>query len=332
MSGAIVANVPPFGQFSPAPIFNTKAVVRETDVPADTFRAWERRYSVPQPQRTNGGHRLYSERDIAIIRWLRDRTAEGMNISQAVRLLQSTLFDAAADGVVPDSTRVEPRALQRLQTELLDAMMRFDAARGEQLMAEAFALYPLEDVLLQLVEPLLIEVGERWHRGDISVASEHFTTQFMRRKLSGLFSAAEPVAARGTIIVACAPGELHDIGALFVALFLMRRNWHVIYLGPQMPPSDLLETVRAVQPQMVCLAASLEETAQQLVSVAKKLQQHDPHMPIGYGGRIFNMDAHARQAMPGTYLGRDAREVASTIATLFNTPSTSASAPEAYGT
>src|SRR3954471_8088044 len=86
-----MAQPPPLGQLSTAPVFNTKAVARETGVPADTFRAWERRYGVPQPQRTAGGHRLYSDRDIAIIRWLRERTDEGVNISHAVLLLTNSL-------------------------------------------------------------------------------------------------------------------------------------------------------------------------------------------------------------------------------------------------
>src|SRR5689334_1137828 len=86
---------PSLAQLSASPVFNTKAVARETGVPADTFRAWERRYGIPRPQRTAGGHRLYSERDIGIIRWLRDRTNEGVNISHAVLLL-SDILDAPA--------------------------------------------------------------------------------------------------------------------------------------------------------------------------------------------------------------------------------------------
>src|ERR671916_2072121 len=79
-----------FGEgYSTEARYNTKAVVRDTGVPADTFRAWERRYGTPLPHRTATGQRLYSERDIAIIRWLRDRTAAGLTVSQAVRLLVS---------------------------------------------------------------------------------------------------------------------------------------------------------------------------------------------------------------------------------------------------
>ena len=118
-----MAHLPPLAQLSTAPVFNTKAVAHETSVPADTFRAWERRYGVPHPQRTAGGHRLYSERDIAIIRWLRDRTEEGMNISQAVMLLESVpMAHSAGD--------TEARAVERLAGELVSALTSFDAQRG----------------------------------------------------------------------------------------------------------------------------------------------------------------------------------------------------------
>src|ERR1043165_4322480 len=105
-----MAQPPSLAQFSIAPVFNTKAVARETGVPADTFRAWERRYGVPRPQRTAGGHRLYSERDIAIIRWLRDRTDDGVNISHAVMLLSNMLDTSVAE----PATHGQARATTRL--------------------------------------------------------------------------------------------------------------------------------------------------------------------------------------------------------------------------
>src|SRR5215207_1482761 len=128
-----MAHPPPLAQYSIVPIFNTKAVVRETGVPADTFRAWERRYGVPHPQRTHGGHRLYSERDIAIIRWLRERTEEGMNISHAVMLL-TNLPDAPALALMPEEG---VRALHRLAEELAQALSDFDAQQAERVVGEA---------------------------------------------------------------------------------------------------------------------------------------------------------------------------------------------------
>src|SRR3954471_24902424 len=117
-----MAQPPPLGQLSTAPVFNTKAVAYETGVPADTFRAWERRYGMPRPQRTAGGHRLYSERDIAIIRWLRDRTDAGVNISYAVLLLTNTLDASVVTTPVGND---DARALRQLIEEIVQSLTSF---------------------------------------------------------------------------------------------------------------------------------------------------------------------------------------------------------------
>lgn len=300
-----MATPPPLGQYTTTPIFNTKAVARETEVPADTFRAWERRYGIPRPQRTAGGHRLYSERDIAIIRWLRDRTAEGMNISQAVMLLTNTIDSGADEPYRPS----EPRGMERLYEELLQALVSYDSHQAEHILGEAFAMYPFEEVLLGLIQPAMVEIGEMWIRGDINVATEHFATEFVQRKLAGLINMFEGDPSRATIVVACAPDELHDLGALFISLFMVRRGWHMVYLGPQVPLLDLLDAVRTLQPDVVCLAATLPDTAAQLIDVAHAIIRDFPSIRVGYGGRVFNVYPELRQAMPGCYLGHDAREV-----------------------
>ncbi|MEN9935533.1 MAG: hypothetical protein RLZZ387_2112 [Chloroflexota bacterium] len=313
-----MAHPPSLANLSTAPIFNTKAVARETGVPPDTFRAWERRYGVPRPQRTPGGHRLYSERDMAIIRWLRDRTNEGMNISHAVMLLTSVMEETpqpAGNG--------EARALERMVEEMAAALIAFDAATGERIISEAFSIYPFETVLLELVQPTMVEIGERWHRGEINVASEHYATEFVRRKLASLLNVFENNTSRETIVVGCAPQELHDLGVLFASLFLVRRGWHVVYLGPQVPLPDLLETVQKVKPELVCLSASTIETAILMQEVARALQQRFPNVRFGYGGRIFNVNPEFTQTMPGMFLGQDARDLVDNVSTLLSRGSTS---------
>lgn len=300
-------------QLSTAPVFNTKAVARETGVPADTFRAWERRYGVPRPQRTAGGHRLYSERDMAIIRWLRDRTDEGVNISHAVMLLTNTL-DVSAD---EPASNTESRAIERLFDELIQGLTEFDLQHSERLLSEAFSLYPFEQVLIELIQPAMIEIGERWHRGEINVAVEHFATQFVRRKLSGLMNVFEGSSHRATIIVGCAPGELHDLGMLMAALFLVRRGWHVVYLGPQVPLVDLLQTIGTVQPSLVCMSASTMETATELALVSRAVLDAFPQVQFGYGGRVFNLNPEICSSLPGTFLGHDARELVDAVGVML---------------
>lgn len=303
-------------QFSDKPRYNTKAVSQETGVPADTFRAWERRYGVPRPQRTEGGHRLYSERDIATIRWLRDRTAEGLTISQAIALMT----DGTESNLSWLNTAVdtEPHTWERLNSRLLAALIDFDSIRSEQIMGEAFALYPLEDVFLKLVQPAMIEVGEQWHTGKITVTAEHFATQFVRRKLSSLFNTYNITDGRGLILIGCAPGEQHDLGALLLAVFLVRHGWQVIYLGPEVPLRDLIETIQRLQPDMVCMAASTTETAMQLFEVGRAVTTLPPPYPhFGFGGRAFNLNPLLADKMPGTFLGRDAQEAVDTISDIL---------------
>jgi DNA-binding transcriptional MerR regulator len=300
-------------QFSDIPLYNTKAVAQETGVPADTFRAWERRYGVPQPHRTDGGHRLYSERDIATIRWLRDRTAEGLTISQAIALM-SNGNDANLDWL---STAVdtEPHSWERLNSQLFNALYDYDERRAERVVGEAFALYPLDDVFFKLIQPTMIEVGEQWHQGKITVTVEHFATQFVRRKLSSIFNTYTITEGRGVLLLGCAPSEQHDLGVLLLGVLLVRHGWQVIYLGPQVPLKDLLDTIQRIQPDMVCLSASTIETALELVDVGRVVTKLAPPCPyFGFGGRAFNMNPALAQKVPGIYLGDGAQEALDAIA------------------
>jgi MerR family transcriptional regulator, light-induced transcriptional regulator len=312
-----MAQLPLLSPFSNQPVFNTKAVARETGVPADTFRAWERRYGMPHPQRTDGGHRLYSDRDIAIIRWLRDRTAEGMNISQAVQLLKS-----AGESDI-STIEIEARAIGKLSKQLVLALTEFDTVYAERLISEAFAIYPFEDVLIDMIQPAMSEIGEYWQQGKINVATEHFATQFVRRKLAGLLNIFEGSAQRATIVIGCAPGELHDLGTLMIALFLARHGWHIIYLGAQVPLADLMASVRTLRPALVCLSATTVEAAKQLSENGSALLTMAPELRFGYGGQAFNLHPDLRTTMPGVFLGQDAREAANTIAKILRPGSTS---------
>jgi len=263
--------------YSSTPMYNTKLVVGETGVPADTFRAWERRYGMPNPQRGEGGQRLYSERDIATIRWLRDRTNEGLTISQAVALLEIE----AATPVVSD----QPRSFEAINDDLLQALLHFDAPAADALLSEAFALYSLDSVCLNIMQSVLIEVGERWHNGTASVAQEHFTSQFLRRKLLALLNIYDVPEGRATVVAACAAGEQHDLGLLLLALFLVRRNYRVVFLGADVPVEALAQAVGQVHPEIVCISATSETTAEHAKRMAQHLLAHHPETLVFIGGQ-----------------------------------------------
>lgn len=300
---------------SDAPLYNTAAVVRRTGVPAVTFRAWERRYGFPKPHRDPAGQRLYSERDIQAIRWLSEQTAQGVAASRAVAMLRGGFAS-------PEEAQAPPRgarSFDALRRDLSEALLAFATARAEAVLAEAFALFSVEDVCLHLLEPVLVEVGDRWHAGELSVADEHYASTFVRTRLFSLLHAYERLEDRAPpIVTACAPGEWHEVGILLVSVFLARRGYAVRYLGPNLPLEGLAHVVRQHRPALVILSAQSAETARELVGAAAAIRTgRPPHPRLAFGGQAFNLDPGLREAVEGTYVGPDAAATADAAAGLI---------------
>jgi DNA-binding transcriptional MerR regulator len=182
-----------------SPIYNIKAVARMTGVPADTLRRWESRYSIITPQRTDSGYRLYSQRDVDTINWLKARLDEGLSISRASEMLRQMGGDPGANAPTEPAARTvasadvllhEARSEQILRAELLQAFGAVDEEAAAQVINEALALYSIEDVSLHILQPALVEVGELWLDGKVSVATEHFASSFVRSRLANLFHAS----------------------------------------------------------------------------------------------------------------------------------------------
>jgi methanogenic corrinoid protein MtbC1 len=295
------------------PLFNTAAVARRTGVPAPTFRAWERRYGFPRPRREPNGRRLYSEQDVEAIRWLQEQGASGMAMHRAVALLRHR--QEPTPRVLPAA---EPGAFGALQRALLDAFLALDADRAEAIMAEGFALFPVEDVCARLLAPALVEVGERWHAGELTVAEEHFATALVRSRLATLLAAFMP--RQGPLaMAACAPGEGHEIGLLMVSLFLARAGCRVRYLGPDVPIEDLGRTVVRVRPQLVILSAQGPGTVPALAEALAWLNDLPAPRPVlAFGGQAFVGHPERAAGIPGTYLGDDAAQAVAMVQRLLN--------------
>jgi len=179
---------------STTPTYNLKAVIKETGIAADTLRAWERRYGLPMPARTPGGHRLYSQRDIEIIKWLMTKQREGLSISRAVDLWNE-LTESGQDPLpapTPEIATVSSANLDTLRKQWLDACLVFDENAAEQVLNQAFATHPLETVCVEVLQRGLHGIGEMWYRAEATVQQEHFTSALAQRRLDALIAAAPP--------------------------------------------------------------------------------------------------------------------------------------------
>lgn len=281
----------PLDQLAREPLYNTRAVARTTGVPADTFRAWERRYGLPRPSRTATGQRLYSDRDIGVIAWLRERTDEGMTISQAIQRLR--LENPAAAGTVAlpvpadQGHRSSETRADRLRERLVEAAVTFDSAATRRTLDEATDLLGVETLADAVMLPALSEIDARWRRGEVPVTATRFASDAIRRRLSALLALCNPDAGRGRALVACAPGEAHDIGALVVAALLARDGWQVVPLGADIPVADLAATAAVVRPAVVCLSATTASTAARALDAAATLTAAPDAPAVVYGGQGF---------------------------------------------
>ena len=298
---------------SDRPTYNTAAAERRAGLRSATFRAWERRYGFPTPGRLPGNQRLYSDRDLAALRWLKRRTQERMAISHAIRLLLDRLGQGPAPAAPPTGGR-RPAALT---DELERALAAFDTPRASAVLTEAFALYPIEVVCQKVLAPMLVQVGERWHRGELSVAAEHFATAFVRRKLFALIDVHETGRGRALVFTACASDEWHEVGILMVSLFLVRRGFRVAYLGPSLTTAGLAETLQGQRPDLLCVSATAEESAARLPELVEVVESvPPPRVVFAYGGRVF-ADPARRAAVRGIYLGPDAASAVATVERLL---------------
>src|SRR5512142_1251378 len=241
---------------SQAPTYNLKAVLQETGVGADTLRAWERRYGLPKPRRTPGGHRLYSQRDIHLIKWLVARQAEGLSISRAVKrwnALAEAGEDPLAQVRIPIGQGIGGSLtnLDAVREEWLKAGFSFNEATAEYILNQAFALYAAETAITEILLRGLRDVGDRWQHGRVTVQQEHFVSGLVMRRLDALIAAAPPPMHAGTIVLACPPAELHSLPLLYINVMLRRRGRSVVFLGADVPIEHLEETTRAVNASLV---------------------------------------------------------------------------------
>lgn len=248
---------------------NISALAHRTGVAADTLRKWEQRYGILKPRRTEGGQRRYGEADVARVEWLRDRLAEGWRVGEAAALLGGG--DAA-----PAATADE------LVDLLYGAAREADASAITRGLDQAFALLPLEAACEDVVAPLLHRIGEGWASGELSVADEHLVSEAVRGRLSGRLTVTRG-GVNGSAVLACAPGERHELGLLVVATLMRASGWHVVYLGADVPPRDALAFAERVGARVLALSVTLEEHVPALLAGYGDAQRDG--LEIAVGGR-----------------------------------------------
>jgi MerR family transcriptional regulator, light-induced transcriptional regulator len=278
---------------SDRPLLRICELSRRLGVSDHVLRAWESRYGLLQPVRSPGGFRLYSEADESRIRRMQAYLDEGLSAAEAAR---AALADGPS-GYPPEPAG--PAAGCEPFAGLARALDAFDEPAAQAVLDRLMAELSLPAVLRDVVLPYLADLGERWQRGTASIAAEHFASNLIRGRLAGL--------ARGwgsghgpQALLACPPGELHDMGLMSFGIMLNRNGWRIGYLGSSTPVEELARAAATSHPDLVVLAATVPGVLEPLQPELTSLARHarlalagagaTPQMASATGARLMTHD------------------------------------------
>jgi DNA-binding transcriptional MerR regulator len=306
------------------PSFNLKAVVRETGIKAETLRAWERRYGLPRPARSAGGHRIYSRRDIDTLHWLIRRRKEGLSISRAAERWQTIESEGrdplqepgfASDYLflgerwtetshfeegVNDEVDIQVSAAC---SEWMAACTSFDELKAQRVLSQAFARFPVETVCLHVLCKGLRQLGEDWLIDIVTAQQVNFAADQAMQRIKTLLAASPQPTRSGQIMMACPSGEEHTFGLALLQLFFKRRGFGTVYLGGNLPSSEMVATLQKIQPDLFVLVSQQLRSAGSLLDLSELIVRQD--VPVAFGGRIFNVSDTICRRIPGSFLGTD---------------------------
>jgi DNA-binding transcriptional MerR regulator len=236
---------------------------RRVGVPVESLRAWERRYGLLAPSRTEGGFRLYGEDDVVRVLAMRGNLERGLSAAEAARL---ALAEEAASG---------SPAPVRDANDLAAALDRFDEAAAQAALDRLLSTLTLDVVLRDVVVPYLRELGDRWERGAATVAQEHFASNLLRGRLMALARGWD----RGSgprALLACAEGELHDLPLVCFGLALRGHGWRISYLGADTPVSSLVDASRTLAPDAVVISGTVSGAFDDVLGPLREVALHAP--------------------------------------------------------
>ena len=272
---------------------------RRVGVSEHVLRAWESRYGLVRPVRSPGGFRLYSDGDEQRVRRMQLHLGRGLRAAEAARAAIADgqrLGGSSAAARSSDQTDLPDLAARGVDLRMaLDAL---DEPAAQAVLDRLMADYTLAATLREVVVPYLRELGERWANGEVTITQEHFASNVIRGRLAGL--------ARGwgngdgpRAVLACPPGELHDLPLLVFGIILNRCGWRVDFFGANTPMGEVIDGARRSPPDLVVVAATVPEHLTAIHADLARLADVAPLALAGAGASPDAADALGAELLTG---------------------------------
>ncbi|HBP22472.1 MAG TPA: transcriptional regulator [Planctomycetes bacterium] len=231
--------------------YKMRTVCELTGLSPALLRAWERRHGLLQPERTAGGHRLYTDDDLKVLRSVQEHMERGLSIGEIAVMGRRSLLAA----VRPSPPGVQDAGgLAQCRARLVQAAIDIDASQVEEVLDQAFGMASPITAIDAVLAPALDEIGEQWANGRLSVAGEHLVSAKVITRIRRLLEATNQGPGRPAVVT-CLPDELHEIGALLAAYALCLSGFRVSYLGAAMPLEDLERACVRIRPAVVSISS-----------------------------------------------------------------------------
>ena len=241
-------------------LYPIRAVSKQTGISIDTLRAWEKRYQVVVPQRDERG-RLYTEADMQRLRLLNAAVEKGHAIGRVAALSNEDLESLVLSPSL--STREAEPALINVQEAfpaqpqapraVMEAIERLDYAQAERELSLLAAVLPPRELVHSVALPLMRQVGEAWHAGQLSIAQEHMASSLLRNLLGALIPLHRRSTPAAKLLFATPSGELHEFGILVAAMLAAGGGLGITYLGANLPGEEIVFAAQKAAPQVVVL-------------------------------------------------------------------------------
>lgn len=266
-------------------MYSIKKVAELTGIPVVTIRAWENRYGIITPSRSEGGHRIYSEADIKTLQWLKEQMKQkNIKISEAVGLCKQSRNTASAYKASDAYTGGNKESLIE---QLYSSLMSLNSDKANEILDFAFSLYYFEDVFHQIWTPVLYRIGEEWEARTITVAQEHFASQLIMQRFHQFFRVLPVNPRLPRTLAFCPEGEHHHLGLMLFSLFLRNKGVDVVYLGPNTPVTGIHPLIEASGIQAVAISMTDPKHLAAVQDWMESCRKQSPALTFVLGGSGF---------------------------------------------
>ncbi len=283
-------------------LFTIKEAALRTGLSTQLIRKWEERYDAVTPSRFPNGYRGYTKQDMETLLWLKSKVDEGVPIGLAVQERKQQLEEGEQtgsttpqeEGIATFHVEGSPGEAKDYREKLISLFLRLDQSGSQRFFDQLLALHHMDFVLLQVLAPALVDIGERWERGEISEYQEHFGSHFVRERLLALRNLYHRATDTPLVVTACSPKERHELGVLFFGYFALQQGFQIVYLGAAPSEKGIFDCLEQLKPAAFAFGSSSSELLKEAIpfylELDRRIQQLELATKVFIGGRAIDRD------------------------------------------